>query len=252
MNELIEQNAAAMPALPDEIQGMLAEAAKERVLAEVQGDNLPYMSLKNKRFTLNEEKLGTEIDVVILADVYDNSYYDRPYKEDALNPPACFAIGEDYDSLTPHHTAPSPQSDDCMTCPKAEWGSSNTGKGKACRNGRRLLVAPYIKMTGEVQLSELAVINLAPTSLAGYSKYVKSLAKAEQPRPPFAVGTSLSFDDDKAYPLLHFDRVADINDSAIIANIIQNMPRYGEMIGTPYNVSDYKPLEEGANRSKMS
>ena len=103
--------------LPAELHAMLAEAAKEKAAAETNSANISFLSLKGKRFTLSEEKLGTELDVVVLADIYDNSYYDRPYKEGVQTPPACFAIHSDYDSLAPHEASPVKQSDDCATCP---------------------------------------------------------------------------------------------------------------------------------------
>lgn len=257
MNDTVPDNLpqpATADQLPTELHAMLAEAAKEKAAAEMNSANISFLSLKGKRFTLSEEKLGTELDVVILADIYDNSYYDRPYKEGVQTPPACFAIHSDYDSLAPHETSPVKQSADCATCPKGEWGSSPNGKGKACRNGRRLLVAPYIRGTGEVAMGELAIVNLAPTTLAPYSKYIKSVAKGDTPLPVFAVATHLSFDDDKAYPVLQFNKIANLTEhSSVLATIMSQQSKWLEMVSTPYNVADYTPPEEGAaSRSKMS
>lgn len=261
MNETDTDNlpqTATADQLPAELHAMLAEAAKEKAAAETNSDNIPFLSLKGKRFTLNEEKLGTELDVVILADLYDNSYYDRPYKEGVQVPPACFAINSAHDALAPHEASPVKQSDDCATCPKNEWGSSQngSGKGKACRNGRRLLVAPYIRTTGAVSMGELAIVNLAPTTLTSYSEYLRKLPKVGLPLPPmpmFAVATHLSFDDDRAYPVLKFEKIDNLTDPNVLGTIMSQQPKFLEVISTPYNVADYTPPEEGsASRSKMS
>jgi hypothetical protein len=237
-----------IPAIPDDVKALLAEAARNKAETEVTG--IPFLSLKNKRFTLGEVKLGTELDVVILADVYDHSWYDRPYKEDVIIPPACFAIGAIQEELAPHPDSPTPQSEECIGCPQNEFGSALQGKGKACRNGRRLLIAPYTH--GQVELRDLAIINISPTTLKSYSKYIMEVV-GKYKVPTFAVVSRLSFDDDKAYPLLLFKCIDVVTDGEILRNIMGNQQTYLDMVSVPYNVAGFTPLvEQPAGKSKLS
>lgn len=238
-------------AIPEEIKSLLAVAAKESIQNESKG--LQVISLKGKRFSAGDIKLGTELAVVVLADTYDNAWYDAPYKEDVINAPACFAIGTDEAMLAPHATSPKPQSEDCESCDKNAFGSSSNGKGKACRNGRRLLVAPFTD--GDVDLANTALISLAPTSLKGYSKHKRVTASLYN-LPVFAIGTRLSFDDDKAYPVLEFAYISNVTNSDTITKIMENRSAYQAAVQLPYNVEQYKdagtPADNAGTKSKLS
>ena len=53
---------------------------------------------------------------------------------------------------------------DCSTCPLNQWGSSGNGRGKACKEMRRLLVLPD-------DSDAPVIVNLPPTSLTVWDKY---------------------------------------------------------------------------------
>ena len=245
-----EENAISTTSvITDEVKALLASAAQEQAEAEV--DTIPFISPKGKKFTLGEEKLGNILNVVILADVFDHSYYDRPYDPDTISPPACFAINSVNSSLVPHLTSPVIQASSCDECPMNEFGSSNNGKGKACRNGRRLLVAAVTNSVPD--LVNLAIINLAPTSLKGYAKYAKSLATVKK-LPIWSVVTTLSFDDDATWPQIvtNFNGVLDGN---YINSIAPRLAEFTEAVSVPYNVTGYIAPEATTTpikKSKMS
>jgi len=233
--------------LDADTMALIAQAAQTQGDAEV--SSIPFLSVKGKKFTLGEEKLGNILNVVILADVFDHAYYDRPYDPDTISPPACFAINTVNSNLAPDASAPVPQSDSCSTCPMNEFGSSSNGKGKACRNGRRLLIAATTN--GVPDLDNLAIINLAPTSLKGYARYAKGLATVKK-LPIWTVVTTLSFDDDSTWPQIvpNFNGVLD---GKYINSIATMLPEYANAISVPYDVTGYIPAEEpSAKKSKMS
>lgn len=253
-NEIIEHESKSL--ITSEIQQMLDTAAKEQSMSEV--SSIPFISLKGKKFTVGDDKLGTTLKVVILADVFDHSWYDRKYdpsSEDVF-PPACFAIGNDQPTMAPHADSPVPQSNTCELCPKNEFGSSENGKGKACRNGRRILIAS-IGSDERVNFGDLAIINMSPTALKGFSKYVKSITNIKR-LPLWAVVTTLFFDEDAAYPVLvpAFDSLINGED---IGEIVTRMDEWRYSVAIPYNVADYEApdsVEEvaakSAKKSKMS
>lgn len=246
MNE--ENVVTTTSTITDEVRALIASSAQEQAEAEV--DTIPFISPKGKKFTLGEEKLGNILNVVILADVFDHSYYDRPYDPDTVSPPACFAINPVNSELAPHATSPVVQASSCGECPMNEFGSSSNGKGKACRNGRRLLVAAVTD--GVPDLVNLAIINLAPTSLKSYAKYAKSLATIKK-LPIWAVVTTLSFDDDATWPQIvtNFNGVLDGN---YINGIAPRLAEFAESVSVPYDVTNYEAVsaQDSAKKSKMS
>ena len=235
--------------LSTEVQALLAQAAQEQGEAETSA--ISNFSIKGKKFSIGDEKLGTTINVVILADVFDHAYYDRDYDPDVVLPPACFALGTNESELAPNPSeVPNIQSDACKNCPKNEFGSSKNGKGKACRNGRRLLIASW--SNGEVNLDDLAIINIPPTSLKAYSRYVKSIATIHK-LPLWSIVTQLSFDEDLAYPSVIPVHIGNVN-GHFIEKIIQSLVDYRELVAIPYDCSSYeKPSPEAEKKkSKMS
>ena len=71
--------------------------------------------------------------------------------------------------------------------------------------------------------------------------------------PTFAVVTRLSFDDNKAYPLLKFECLSTLTDGELIRTIMSNQPAYLDMVSVPYSVAGFEPLgEASAGKSKFS
>ena len=159
---------------------------------------------------------GNQMTVVILDGVYENTFYGNlnadgswtPVKYDASNKsaPACFSIGRSEKDLAPHPNvvaAQSAQSAICGIsgqagcCPWNELGSAENGKGKVCRNHRRLaiLTASKIERDGSTTLIEdpehfqsvtAGYLRVPPTSMVSYSKMVKTLDSSMH-LPTFAV-----------------------------------------------------------------
>ncbi len=236
------------PDVSDEVRRILDEAAKKQRDNEL--SRTPFLSIKNKKFAIGELKLGTTLNVVVLANVFDNAYYDRPYDPDVMMPPACFAIGEVQSELVPNDTSPDVQSPACDGCPKNEFGSS--GKGKVCRNGRRLLMA--VVVDNKLDMDNLVILNLAPTSLKAFSQYSKRLSNLTK-LPLWACITNLSFDDDVAWPQIVPTFVNPL-DADNISSIATKINDYTIEVSIPYDTSGYEPLgstpASGTKRSKMS
>lgn len=256
--DLVEATKNTAVALSPELQALIESAAQTQ--GDAEASVLSVISLRNKRFTLGDTKLGTSLDVVILADAYDNAYYDKPYNADTIQPPACFAINTVSANMAPdpeNHYVPDPQHDKCNGCPQNEYETARQGKGKACRNGRRLLVAAVTD--GRANLKDLALINLAPTSLKNFSRYVKQIATGKK-LPLWAVVTNLEFDDESPYPIL-IPTFADNMYAEDLHEIAATLKEYEKIIMTPYDCTSWE-LADGteeataatsaAKKSKMS
>ena len=77
-----------------------AEQAASR--EEVTGGR--FIKLAGGIFKLGEDELpGNKLCAIVLADVFENTYYDDKWTPDGpVKPPKCFALAEDKDDLAPH------------------------------------------------------------------------------------------------------------------------------------------------------
>lgn len=199
---------------------MRAQAAVAAGAQRSAGGGGKFFSFKAGQLSFDDNALpGNQVAVIILADTMENSWYDGPYDPNTPASPKCFAFGHDESEMAPPEnpidTDPyfERQSDACASCPRNEWGSAPTGKGKDCKNVMRLCVIPagQYKATGKgrnVALeyepyedeahfakAEAAYMKLPVMSVKHYSKYVKQIA-ADMGRPPHGVITNIYLEPD--------------------------------------------------------
>lgn len=183
----------------------LARQAKLAAAVEESTATGNFFSLKGGILAFNDAPVpNNEMAVVILDGVLENVYYEGKYDPDTPAGPICFAFGREEKEMVPHKIvfdAGNNQSDKCQGCEHNEWGSADTGRGKACRNTRRLALIPagtfdagrFKPFNDESQLetAPIAYMKLPVTSVKGYASHVKQLANALS-RPPHAVYTKVS------------------------------------------------------------
>ena len=161
-----------------------------------------YMiSTKGKTFTLPD---GSANDGPLICVVLDwctaNTYFEGIYNPKDIKPPACFAIGREVATIKASKSAPKAQGTLCKECPKNEWGSDpQGGKGKACKNTRRLLVVP----ANASEKTQPWILSVSPTGLKYFDKYVNTLNDVGTH--PVEVITKIAFEPGEAYPSLRFE-----------------------------------------------
>lgn len=155
---------------------------------------------------------GNQMAVIILDAVRERTYYTEkfdPSREDNP-PPKCYAFGraESDEEMAPHPSMQAgphyfePQSDVCATCAHNEWGSADTGRGKACSERRRMALLPagyYAPKRGTKDFdlhlfteaehyegADIAYLKLPVMSVKDWARYVTHLASSHR-RPPLAV-----------------------------------------------------------------
>jgi hypothetical protein len=161
-----------------------------------------YMiNTKGKVFTLpNGSASDGPLTCVVLDWVTANTYFTGIYNPKDPQPPICWAIAREPGKAAPSKHAPQAQAETCAKCPKNEWGSDpGGGKGKACKNTRRLLVVP----ADADEKTQPWVISVSPTGLKHFDKYVNSLADVATH--PLEIITDISFEAAEAYPSLRFE-----------------------------------------------
>ena len=186
-----------------------AEAAAKQEAAAGGGQ---FFSLKAGQLSFGGAVLpGNQMAVIIIDHISENTYYDKPYDADQPGTPICYAFGRDDETITPHDDVSEPQHDaydaetekgGCMRCPLNQWGSADMGRGKKCKNRRRLACVSAGTLDKDGDLVELVdakqvadstcgFLGLPPTAINGWAKYVKNLANVLG-RPPRGVITKVT------------------------------------------------------------
>lgn len=261
------KNKVAQAATGTEVVDWEAEMrAQAQVAAETQrssGGGGKFFSFKAGQLTFDDQPLpGNQVAVIILADTMENSWYDGPYDPNTPASPKCFAFGHDESEMEPHEAVDKDayferQSPTCSECPMNEWGSADTGKGKACKNVMRLAVIPagQYKASGKgrnvaleyepyeepehFQKAEVAFMKLPVMSVKNYAKFVKQVA-ADMGRPPHGVITNIYLEPDpKSQFVVKFELI-DAVPTELLPVIMKRHGAEEATIAFPYQ----PPLEE--------
>ena len=142
------------------------------------------------------------LDVVIvgISPAISKQYYAKRFTEGDDAAPDCFST----DGIQPDASSTAKQSAACSMCPQNIWGSrvnDNGNKIKACQDTRRIAVVPL----GDIENASFGgpmMLRVPPMSLTNLADYARNLQRLGAQ--PYMVGTTLSFDQSVAYPLIQF------------------------------------------------
>lgn len=222
-----------------------------------------FFSIKSGVLSLNDSPMqGNQMAVVITDSIMENVFYGSDYDPDDPKGPLCFAFGRSEEDMAPHQVcvdAGTAVSESCASCPNNEWGSADKGKGKACRNIRRLALVPAGTLDKNDNFTEdlenvgdqsNAFMKLPVTSVKGYSAYVKSLA-ASLKRPPHGVVTHIRVvPDPKSQFKVTFEALGTV-ENEFMGDVMGKHKEAMALIEQPYQPNDEeaKPVR-GAARGK--
>ena len=237
----------------------LARQAQIAAAAEESTATGQFFSLKSGVLSFNDAPVpNNEMAVVILDSILENVYYEGKYDPDNVQGPRCFAFGRDEKTMEPHKivvesgNSMAGASGQCAGCEMNEWGSADTGRGKACRNSRRLgMIAAGTLENGKFkqfddEMFETAAITfmkLPVTSVKGYAAFVKQIAGALK-RPPHAIFTKVSVRPDPSSQFkVVFEPLAQVPDD-LLGTIMKRHEEAQAVIEfpyTPFNEEEQKP-----------
>jgi hypothetical protein len=214
-----------------------------------------YISIRGKNFTYQGAALDDPLKVVVIDYGFENALYEGKWDPENPSPPVCFAMSKTNDDLSPHEDSPKPQSDHCKECPHNQFGTADTGKGKACKNSLRLalLSTSTKKFDAEfVGKTDTALIKLPPTSMKHFRGYLKKITEGLQ-LPLFSVITALSFDEEEATPVVIPQFEDEINERKTLTALIGKRDTVQAALLQPFDVSGYseeKPKKKKAKPEK--
>lgn len=244
----------------------LAKEAEVAAAMEANAGGGQFFSIKGGALSWNDAPIpDNEMAVIILDSVLENVYFEGPYDPDTPQAPVCFAFGRAEDEMGPHlivTDAGQQLHEQCDGCEMNEWGSADVGRGKACRNTRRLAMIPagQFDRSGEFEVFEDAAhfetaqvgyMKLPVTSVNGYAAFVKQVAGALK-RPPFGIITKVSLvPDDKTQFKVVFEPMEKVGDE--LMPIV--MDRHNEaktLIEFPYQLDDGEYEEPAPKKTRRA
>lgn len=167
-----------------------------------------------QHFILGDDLTVREIEIVVVAFTNTNAYYATGFVAGTVQPPLCYAIDPLPHGMIPRDNSPAKQHHECDSCKMNQFKSHQNGRGKACRNARRLAVLLLNNTT--VEKADLCTIDVPPTSLKAFDRYVTSLA-ARYGCMPVAVLTRVTLDPNETYSKLNFEVIRPLTEKEIVA-----------------------------------
>lgn len=197
---------------------------------------------------------NNEMAVVILDSVLENVYYEGEYDPDVPQSPMCFAFGRDDKTMAPHKNVVEAGNQQCGAsglcngCEMNEFGSAEKGRGKACRNTRRLAMIPagnfnkggefvMIKEAEHFESTPIGFMKLPVTSVKGYAAFVKQVAGALR-RPPHGIVTRIKvIPDAKSQFKVLFEPLDNIPNN-LMGAVMERNKEAQAVIEFPYTPND--------------
>jgi hypothetical protein len=245
---------AAKPAEPvapktDVVDYMEQLRAMTIATQEAEKPKSNWVSFKGGQLTINDLRMKDDkAPVVVVQSIFENQLYRDRYDPNNIQPPICYAFGETDDDLRPHPESAEPQHETCKGCPKNEWGSDpGGGKGKACKNVRRLglMSAADLAEPEKLPAAEVVLAKLPVTSVKNWSSYANQIANVLKV-PPIAVITEISVvPDPKTQFQVNFALLDKINMDLIPA-LLNRRKDIHQLIYSPYD----KPTEKQPDQQR--
>ena len=224
----------------------LAKEAAKAASSEAAFSGGQFFSTRGGQLSWQDAPLpGNQMLVVILDYIFETSYFEDRYNPDVPQTPSAFALGRDQSELRWHEdSAPEFAGKLCRESEVCEWGSADTGKGKAARESRRLAMIPAgsFDKSGGVELIEdpahfattpVGYMKLPVTSVKGFANFVCQVAEVMN-RPPFGIVTRVAVvPDAKTQFKVVFEAVSKIP-AEIIPTILKRRPEVMATIDFPY------------------
>lgn len=175
-------------------QDQMAQAAVKQAAVEKVTGGARSISTRSGILSVDGDPIkGNELRAVVLVSAHENQYFTGAFNPNEIKTPDCFCISLDGEDMVPHADSPDVQCDSCDACELNVMGSAETGRGKACKNIRRLMLVTEDAMESGEALNdaEARMLKIPVTSCNNWAKYINRIAE-EMQRPSWGVVTLIS------------------------------------------------------------
>lgn len=203
--------------LPTNWQEEMAQAAKAAVDTEASVASGQWITTRAGQLSYQGTPFAdNKMKVVVLDAILENCYYPDAFDPDNPASPVCYAFGRDEKEMRPHEQSSKPQSETCAGCKWNEFETADTGKGKACKNVRRLALVAAEPLTElAIDKGEVAFLKIPVTSVKGWAAYVRSLSALWKRHPGGVVTQVSTRPDPKTQFKVIFEHLADLPDRLV-------------------------------------
>jgi len=179
---------------------------------------------------------GNRMDVIVLATSYENTYYPNAFDPNNVASPVCFAQSLKDVEMEPHENSAKPQSESCVECWAHAWGSDpKGGRGKACKQVRKLALIPAYDEEGSIETAEMATLRVPVMSVKNWSAYASDRATL-QGLPFYCFITEVSVrPDPRSQFVVEFGMKNILADEAKLRAVMARIAQAEQMLLTPYS-----------------
>jgi hypothetical protein len=250
-DEIVEVKAAGgAVAMPQDVMAMLAQHAKDAAAKERPATSM--ISLRAGVLSYGGTPVpNNKLEVIVVAAAFRNVWYAGKFDPNNIVNPNCFALSLDESGMVPDEVVAQKPHTSCAGCPKNEWGSDpGGGRGKACKQSRRLVMLPAdcaTKPEADVMTAEFAKMDIPVTSVKNYSSYVNAVA-ASTNRPTFAIVTEISTSPDvKTQFKVNFKPMRLIDNMESLTAIMKRIDSAQALALEPYEETAVLELDPDGN-----
>jgi hypothetical protein len=229
---MAENQIESTDAIKDRIAKQLERQAEAANAMRTTGS---YISFKNAQLKVDGQPIpNNTADVRVLAAVGERTWYSEAFDADSVQVPTCYAL----DSDSPHPEAREAQAETCADCKWNKWGTAvdsrgNPSRGKACREGARIIVVPS---NVPLKSAPMYTAKIPVTSLGAVTAFTSRCAQASKMSGEFVTRLSVT-EDKKSFFKVHLDikeHTADLDPMLIL----QKQDQAYELATTPYPTLD--------------
>ena len=225
--------------LPTNWEAQMAADAKK--ILEQERPALSIMSIKSGVMTIGGEPVpNNELDCVVVGSAAEMVYYTTKYDPDVRTNPDCYAIGDcRTEELAPHPDATNKQAESCAACPNFQWGSDpGGGRGKACRERRRLALMPA---DGS---AEMCLLSIPSMSIKNWSNFVRETVATTGKPPAAAICKIKVVPSTRSMIEVKFSYVGPVPEHTLAAVMAKRGPAMDAIL------APYPPIEEETVKPK--
>lgn len=193
-----------------------------------------FITFKNAILKVDGQPVpNNTAEVRVLAIVGERAWYDGPYDPDTPQVPACYAFNG---TGVPHPEAESPQHETCEGCPKNKWGTAPSrpgsnvpGKGKACREGARVVVVPA---NVPLKSAPLSMAKVPVTSLSTINDFAARCSQSMKLSGEFISQLSVS-EDKRTFFKVHLN-IRELTDGIDMEQLLSRQDEAFKLATQPY------------------
>jgi hypothetical protein len=205
----VKAKAGAIKKLEPWEEELKAKAAMARS-KEVVG--VPRITHKNGILKLDGKKVdGNKITLLIVDYIFTKSYFETGYKDGESSTPVCYAYADKLagdKGMKPHAAVleKDRQSESCDNCEHNAFGTALQGRGKRCRDDRKLLCLVQSRDADRdpeaVRTCEMRTTNVPPSSLKSWAGLLAGIEEVSPTGAIQSVAVELTTEaQDQAYTL---------------------------------------------------